>query len=73
MFKTLGLQFDLTNVGDGKFTLGHTDTRRQELLEQIRHMTQNNGTFVNTKNLKGSMADSFGSMLLFSGATSRRQ
>ena len=33
VFKTLGLQFDLTTVSDGRFTLGHTDARRQELLE----------------------------------------
>ena len=52
VFKSLGLQFDLTNVGDGQFTLGHTETRRQELLEQIRHLTQTNGTLVNIKELE---------------------
>ena len=35
VFKSLGLQFDLNKVDEGYFTLGHTDSRRQVLLEQI--------------------------------------
>ena len=36
LFKTLGLQMDLSNFVDGHFTLMHTDSRKLEIIETIR-------------------------------------
>ncbi|CAL1164077.1 unnamed protein product [Cladocopium goreaui] len=41
-FKALGLLIDLTDFAAGKVRIGHTDSRRQELLAQIEsHLDQN--------------------------------
>ena len=41
-FKALGLRIDLTDFSVGKVRIGHTDSRRQELLAQIEfHLDQN--------------------------------
>jgi len=49
VFKSLGLQFDLNKVAEGYFTLGHTDSRRRELLEQIETMIEGRDTLVSSK------------------------
>ena len=41
-FKALGLLIDLTNFSAGKIRIGHTDSRKQELLDRIAsHLDQN--------------------------------
>ena len=52
VFKSLGLQFDLNRVDEGYFTLGHTDSRRRELLEQIETMIEGRETLVSAKELE---------------------
>jgi hypothetical protein len=49
VFKSLGLQFDLKDVDKGFFSLGHTTSRRQELLEQIGAMLSDGNALVNPK------------------------
>ena len=52
VFRSLGLQFDLCKISDGYFTLGHTESRRRELLEQIEIMTEGDDILVNVKELE---------------------
>jgi len=52
VFKSLGLQFDLRNISHGYFALGHTESRRKELLEQIETMTEGRDTSVSVKELE---------------------
>ena len=39
-FKTLGLEFDLSETDHGSFVLGHTDKRREELLATLHEFLQ---------------------------------
>ena len=39
-FKTLGLEFDLSETNSGSFVLGHTDKRREELLATLHEFLQ---------------------------------
>jgi hypothetical protein len=52
VFKSLGLQFNLCKISEGYFTLGHTESRRRELLEQIEIMTEGDGIMVGVKELE---------------------
>ena len=51
-FKSLGLQFDLKKANEGCFALGHTESRRRELLEQLDYFLQKEDEMVNTKELE---------------------
>ena len=51
-FKSLGLQFDLKRANESCFTLGHTESRRRELLEQLDYFLQKEDALVNTKELE---------------------
>jgi len=52
VFKSLGLQFDLSSISRGYFALGHTESRRKELLEQIETMTEGRDISVSVKELE---------------------
>ena len=51
-FKSLGLQFDLKRASESCFTLGHTESRRRELLEQLDILLHKEDALVNTKELE---------------------
>ena len=52
VFRSLGLQFDLNSADTGTFSLGHTETRRKELLEHIGAMLSDETGLVGTKELE---------------------
>eukprot|EP00435_Cladocopium_sp_Y103_P052672 s2156_g16.t1 len=52
VFKTLGLQFDLSGIETGSFELGHTETRRKELLDTIRCLLADDAPAVRVKELE---------------------
>ena len=52
VFKSSGLQFDLYNISHEYFTSGRTESRREELLEQIETMTEGRDVSVNVKELE---------------------
>jgi len=52
VFRSLGLQFDLNCAGEGSFSLGHTTTRRNELLEHISAMLSDETGLASTKELE---------------------
>ena len=43
-FKTLGLEFDLENLGRGSFFLQHTEGRRSELVTAVDNLLERGGT-----------------------------
>ena len=52
VFKSLGLQFDLHKVDEGHFTLGHTNSRKRELLERIEAVIEGSDTLVSAIELE---------------------
>eukprot|EP00435_Cladocopium_sp_Y103_P067691 s116_g30.t1 len=52
VFKTLGLQFDLRKVKHGNFELGHTESRRKELLEVLGSLLADDAPAVRVKDLE---------------------
>ena len=52
VFRSLGLQFDLNGADTGTFSLGHTETRRKELLEHIGAMLSDETGLVGMKELE---------------------